>query len=90
MNKKQIENFLRSIFSIFIMVAIAGGAIIFILFIVALFMGSETGGKLAVDINNVYLPYFIKSASVAIISGLLIFYLSDTHALSLNNEKDTK
>lgn len=90
MKKQVFENLLRSIFSIFIMIAIAGGVITFLLFVVAIIMGGDAGGQLAVNIKNIYLPYFIKAASIGVISGLILFYVSDTHALSLSVEKQNK
>lgn len=88
MKKQVFENLLRSIFSFFIMIAIAGGVITFLLFVVALIMGGDAGGQLAVNTNKVYLPYFIKAASIGVISGLILFYISNTHTLSLSAEKE--
>jgi len=90
MIKKKLEDVLKSIFSIFIMIAMAGGAIIFLMFFVAIIMGGKGGEALAVSASKIYLPYFIKSASIAVISGLLLFYISDSHALSLEIEKKDK
>lgn len=87
MSKQQLDNILRSIFSIFTMIALAGGAIAFILFLVAITIGGDMGNQLAINTKDIYIPYFIKAASVAVISGLIVFYISGTHALSLNEEK---
>lgn len=90
MIKKQIESVLRSIFSIFVMIAIAGGAIIFLMFFVGIIMGGSGGEKLAVSAQKLYLPYFIKAAAIAVMSGLAIFYISDSHELSLTAEQQKK
>lgn len=87
---KQLEAFLKAVFSIFIMIAIAGGVITFFIFMAALIIGGKGGEKMAVDAAKVYLPYFIKSASLAVMSGLLLFYISNSHTLSLTAEKGTQ
>lgn len=87
MIKDKLENILKSVFSIFIMIAIAGGAVIFLMFLIGIIMGGKGGETLAVNASKIYLPYFIKSASIAVISGLILFYISDSHALSLEVEK---
>jgi hypothetical protein len=90
MIRNKLENILRSIFSVFIMIAIAGGAVIFVLFIAAIIIGGAAGEALAVNISKIYLPYFIRSASIAVISGLLMFYVGNCHTLSLEVEKKTE
>lgn len=87
MNKQQLENILRSIFSIFIMIAIAGGVIVFLIFLAAMIMGGKGGEAMASNVTKTYMPYFIKASSIAVLSGLLLFYLGGTHALSLKVEK---
>ncbi len=88
--KEQLENILRSVFSICIMLAVAGGVVVTALFAIALIAGGKTGQTLAVDTGKIYLPYFIQIASIGVISGLLVFYLGNSHALSLEAEKKEK
>lgn len=87
MSKQSIENILRSIFSICIMISLAGGAIAFVIFIIAITIGGDMGSQLAINTKDIYIPYFIKAATIAVISGLIVFYISGSHTLSLKEEK---
>lgn len=69
------------------MIAVAGGALIFIMFMIALIVGGDAGSQLAVSAKGKYLPYFIKAAAIAVVSGLLVFYVGGSHTLSLSTEK---
>lgn len=86
MVKQYCESVLRSIFSVAIMIAIAGGVVVAVLFVAALAMGGKEGQKIAVDTGRVYLPFFIRAAAIAVMSGLLVFYIRDAHELSLDAE----
>lgn len=85
--KENINKFLETIFSIFLIIAILGGGIIFLMFIGALIIGGGTGEVLATKASKEIMPYFIRSASIAITAGLLSFYISGDHTLSLKEEK---
>lgn len=84
---RRIESFLRSIFSIFMIIAVSGGIITFILFLIAIIIGGKGGETLAVNTGKVYLPYFINAAAVAIMSGLIVLYMNGSHSLSLQVER---
>ena len=86
--RKRIEDILNSIFSIFVMIAVAGGVIIFLLFVFAIITGGKGGEKMAVAAAKVYLPYFIKAASIALLAGIINMYITNTHFLSLKVEKE--
>ena len=88
--KKRIEQFLESIFSIFVMIAIIGGAVVFALYLIAMILGGESGANLALAVKDSVLPYFIRSAAIAMAAGLISFYLTKMHALSLSIEKEKK
>ena len=83
--RKNIESILTSIFSIGIMISIVGGAIIFLMYVAAVVLGGATGESMAVNASKVYMPYFIKAASIGTIAGLLLFYIKKDHLLSLEN-----
>jgi hypothetical protein len=87
MDKIKLEHILKSIFSIFVFVAIVGSAITFVIFLAAFIIGGEGGEKLAVDASKLYLPYFIRAATIAVASGLLMFYTTGDHALSIKKER---
>ena len=84
---ERIINLLNSLFSVCVIIAVAGGVVSFLLFAVATVIGSET---LAVNTGTVYIPYFIKAASIAIGCGLVTLYISKSHFLSLDTEQKDK
>lgn len=87
MLKSNIVYLLRSVFSIGIMLALLGGVVTFVLLLAALLIGGAAGQKIAITTTKVYLPYFINAAAVAIMSGLLVLYVTAEHELSLDVEK---
>ncbi len=88
--KNNFENLLSSLFSFFILIAILGGGIIFLLFLVALLLGGETGANLAISTSTTIMPYFIKSATIAVLAGLVSMYARGMHTLTLqrSSKKD--
>lgn len=88
--KLKANNFLQSVSSIFIMIAISGGAVAFILFVIAIVLGGPSGAHLAVTIKKVILPYFFRSGSIAMVAGLIFFYLNRSHELSLAIKQDPR
>lgn len=86
--KDKSINILNSIFSIFILLAIMGGGLVFILFMLALLIGGETGAILSTTASKTIMPYFIKSAALGMLSGLIILYTSGKHYLHLNDNQE--
>lgn len=85
--KDKIERIIESLFSIFIILAVLGGGVIFIMFMLALIIGGGTGEVLATKASKQIMPYFIRSAAIAMFFGLIWFYIHGRHALSLNEKK---
>lgn len=85
--KKTIKEIIKSTFSISIIIAILGGGIIFCMFMVAIIVGGECGELLAKSASKEIMPYFIRAASVAIISGLIPLYITGEHVLSLRENQ---
>lgn len=81
--KNKIENFLKEIFSIFIMIGIFGGGIIFVIFMLAIIIGGDLGASMAITAKDIIMPYFIRFASIGILAGLIYSYLRKSHGLSL-------
>lgn len=86
--KNKLDSILKSIFSIFILIALAGGGVVFLLFIGALIVGGEKGAEIALNSKNMVMPFFIKSATVAVAAGLISFYNSKEHTLSLEDKDE--
>lgn len=83
--KKKIESIVEAIFSLSLIIALIGGGIIFLMFIAALIMGGATGEMIAVGASESVMPYFIRAASISILSGLIYVYVSGEHALSMKD-----
>lgn len=85
--KEKFGKIIESVFSITLMIAIIGGGVIFCMFIIALIMGGTAGESLATNASKVVMPYFIRLASIAVLCGLISFYIKGKHTLSLNDEE---
>lgn len=83
--KKKIEYIIESVFSLSLIIAILGGGIIFLMFIVALIMGGSTGEMIAVNASEKVMPYFIRAASISILAGLIYVYMNKQHALTMKD-----
>lgn len=81
------DGILRILFSIFSIVAVLGGAIVFVLFMVSLVIGGEQGEKLALISKDVVMPIFIRSAALSLLSGLIESYIHNNHSLSIKDEE---
>jgi hypothetical protein len=84
--KTKIENAVSALFSLSILIAILGGGIVFLMFAAALIVGGETGGSIAVSAKNSVMPYFIRSATIGTLAGLVSFYLTGLHALIIEKK----
>lgn len=85
--KRKLGSVIRAIFSIFIIIAILGGGVVFVMFIVALVIGGDIGASIAINAKDTVMPYFIRSASIAVLAGLIFSYGTGRHSLSLGEEE---
>lgn len=85
--KEKLSSLIESLFSIFIIIAIAGGGIVFLMFLIGIIVGGNLGNMLALKARNVMMPMFIRSAALAIFFGLMHYYLVGNHALTMNENK---
>jgi len=86
--KANIQKFIEAIFSISLIIAILGGGVIFIMFMIALVIGGASGEALATNASGVVMPYFIRAAAIAVLCGLISFYLTGKHTLSLEDGEE--
>lgn len=86
--KNKIQDIFNWLFSFFIIIAILGGGIILIMFIIAMILGGDMGEKIATSASNIVMPYFIKSAAIAILAGLISIYINGSHSLSLKSPNE--
>ena len=82
-----MTKFIQSLFSVTTMFAVAGGFIVFVIFFIAIIIGGATGEAMAVFARSELMPYFIKSASIASIAGLVFMYATKDHALTMKEEQ---
>ena len=85
--KEKLIGLLRTLFSLTSIIAVIGGVVTFLLFLIAVIIGGAAATNLSLTARNVLMPWFIRSASVAVAAGLLISYISKKHALSIDVEK---
>ena len=83
-----MSRILTNIYGIFISIAILGGVVIFLFYSLALIIGGNTGANLVSFAYDYLVPYFIRAASVATMCGLLIFYVTGKHTLTMKEEKE--
>ncbi|KIX13915.1 hypothetical protein [Dethiosulfatarculus sandiegensis] len=76
---------LKAVFSASVLLSVLGGAVMFLLFIIAMLMGGEKGQDLALFARNSFLPWVIRLATLGVGAGLLGFYLGEGHSLSLKD-----
>ena len=81
--KEKIDRVLRRLFSLFLVIAMLGGGIIFLMFLVALIVGGNLGASIAISAKETIMPYFIRSASISVLVGLISLYITGKHGLSL-------
>lgn len=86
--KKRMEDVVSAIFSLFILIAILGGGIVFLMFAGALIVGGEVGNSIAVSAKSMVMPYFIRAATIGTLAGLVSFYLTGMHALSIEKKSE--
>ena len=84
---KDITRIANILFSIAITIALIGGGLVGLLFLLAVLIGGNTGESLAVFTKNDLLPQFIRIATIAMLSGLVRFYTDNFHPLSLNTDE---
>lgn len=87
MMKAKTKQITKSVFSISIILAILGGGVIFCIFMIALIIGGVLGELLAINASKVIMPYFIRVASIAVLFGLISFYITGKHTLSLEEKE---
>lgn len=85
--KNSLFKFFSNVFGVFVSVAVLGGVVVFILFVIGMIIGGEAGGSLMYMAYDSLSPYFIKAATIAVLAGLILFYVSGEHTLSLKEEK---
>ena len=84
---KDITRIANILFSIAITIALIGGGLVGLLFLLAVLIGGNTGESLAVFTKNDLLPQFIRIATIAMLSGLVRFYADNFHPLSLKTDE---
>jgi hypothetical protein len=82
---RTVLGWLRYIYGLAAMIAMALSFIVFLLFALALVIGGQTGSSIAALAESVVL-WGIRLAAAAILVGLISIYLRREHSLSMNSE----
>ncbi|MFY9214785.1 MAG: hypothetical protein ACOXZT_06705 [Tissierellaceae bacterium] len=82
--RESIMKFVQNLFSIATLIAVLGGAVVFTMFLVGIIIGGDSGTSLAVNAKGIVMPYFIRCAAVAVLAGLIHYYASGEHALTMD------
>lgn len=77
------------LFSIFISLAIFGGGVVFLMFVIALVFGGEVGNSLALMVKNETMPLFIRFASIGTLAGLIVSYINNNHELTIEEKNNS-
>lgn len=86
--KEKLEKFVTNVFGVFVSIAVMGGVIVFLTYVIGIIIGGDSGTALMVTAWKEWTPYFIKSAAIAVLAGLILFYITKNHTLSLKQEKN--
>lgn len=85
--KESLEKFIKAAFSIFVLIAIIGGGIVFLMFVAGIIIGGDTGNSLALSASKTMMPIFIRCAAIAVLAGLIHYYVLGEHALTMDDNK---
>jgi len=86
--KKKIDILLTTLFGFFISIALLIGAVVAFMYMIGFVIGGGTATQLALS-GKSYLDFAIKLSTIGVTFGLLKFYITGSHALTLNNEDNT-
>ncbi len=84
---KNINQILKKIFGVSVLVALLAGGISLLGYIVALCIGGDTATTICAFIFKQYFPWVIRFTSVVIGIGLVSMYLSSEVALSIKKDE---
>ena len=85
---KKITNVLLTIFGVGVLLCLLAGALCFVGYIVAMFIGGETATEMCAFILKKYMPWVIKATSIFAGIGLIAMYLGKQKALSSGSKKE--
>ena len=84
---KIISKILLTVFAIGVLLALFAGALSFVGYLVALFVGGEVAADLCAFIYTEYFPWVIRICSISVGFGLVGMYLEKQKALIFSSEK---
>jgi len=86
---KKVSDVLLKIFAIGIMLVLLAGALSFVGYLVALFIGGDQATKICTFIFKEYIPWVVKLTSIFTAAGLVAMYLCKIKALTVNQQEET-
>lgn len=87
--KKQLHDFLVSVYGIIVALAVLAGALVAVLFFIAFIINGSSAAGIS-NFNNIIMTYSKKLACYAILFGLIDFYLMKDHHLTIDQKEETE
>lgn len=87
--KQQIHGFLVAVYGVVVAIAVLAGALVGILFLLALIVDGSTAAAIA-NFNLQVMNYSKKLACYAIMFGLIDFYMMREHHLTIDQEEESE
>lgn len=87
--KKQIHEFLVTIYGIVVMIAVLAGALVAVLFLIAFLIDGQTAAAIS-KFNLAVMDYSKKIACYAILFGLIDFYMMKDHHLTIDQKEEVE
>lgn len=81
--KTTVTTWTERIFSVATLLALLGGGLVGLLFLIAFVLGGASGEALAVATRKEILPWIIRIATVGMLAGLVGFYSTGIHSLKM-------
>lgn len=87
---KKITDILKIVFGYGVMLTLFAGGLTFFGYIAAMIIGGDTATQICQFIYKQFFPIIVNIASVMVLLGLLIMYLSGETALTATKKKKAK
>ena len=87
--REKIYKFFNKTYGCLMFVGFFGGFIPFVLFVVALIIGGETGEAISLFLYNKYYPVVFAITSIAVLVGVVAMYINKKQGFSVK-ELDKK
>ena len=84
------KNFFNNVYSVFVGISLFGGFVVFLFMMAGLITGGEGGAEIMLIGRQTIMPRLIQAAGIAVISGMIFLYVTDSHDLTLKKKNDSE